>query len=369
MNLFEKTFKNKTVLITGHTGFKGSWLSKWLVDLGAKVIGLSLNIPTNPSNFEVSHVNELILDVRGDISNLNLVKGVVKEHKPDFIFHLAAQALVRTAYDDPITTLKTNSIGTANILEALKESNHKAIAIMITSDKAYDNVEWLWGYRETDILGGKDPYSASKAMAELVIRTYYESFFKAENSKIRIGIARAGNVIGGGDWAKDRIVSDCMRAWSNKETVDIRSPEATRPWQHVLEPLSGYLALACELFESNNLHGEPFNFGPSSHYNKSVRDLINTMGIFWENIKWNDISQSHDHPYEAGLLKLNCDKALAMLNWEPTLDFDTTIKMTVEWYKNFYQNKNVIMKDFTSDQIREYMDLAQKKKIKWALRK
>lgn len=369
MNLFKKIFSGKRVLITGHTGFKGSWLTRWLTDLGANITGLSLGIPTTPSNFDASSIGDLIDDTRGDITDLNLVKKLLDKQKPDFIFHLAAQALVRTSYDDPITTLQTNAIGTANILEALRHVEHKAVAIMITSDKAYDNVEWLWGYRETDRLGGKDPYSASKAMAEMAIRTYYESFFKSKKSNVRIGIARAGNVIGGGDWAKDRIVSDCMRAWSKKEMVKIRSPEATRPWQHVLEPLSGYLTLACALSETNHLHGEAFNFGPSSNYNKSVRDLIDTMGNYWENIKWDDVSKSGDHPYEAGLLKLNCDKSLAALNWEPTLDFETTIRMTVEWYKSFYQEEGMFMGEYTSSQIREYMHLAEKKKLKWALRK
>jgi CDP-glucose 4,6-dehydratase len=332
------------------------------VDLGAKVIGLSLNIPTNPSNFEVSHVNELILDVRGDISNLNLVKGVVKEHKPDFIFHLAAQALVRTAYDDPITTLKTNSIGTANILEALKESNHKAIAIMITSDKAYDNVEWLWGYRETDILGGKDPYSASKAMAELVIRTYYESFFKAENSKIRIGIARAGNVIGGGDWAKDRIIPDCVRYWSKKQKAELRNPKATRPWQHVLEVIGGYLSLAINLKFNRDLHGESFNFGPGLSKEYSVIELVKTMSKHWEKVSWTAIPKSKKKYYESGLLRLNCNKAKKILKWKSILKFEETISMVAKWYKCYHEDSKNINK-ITELQIETYEKLLKKRSI------
>ena len=264
MNGLGQFFTGKVVLITGHTGFKGSWLSLWLTYLGAKVVGVSKDIPTRPSNFIVSSVSTKTDDRRIDILNAEAIEKLILEVQPDFVFHLAAQALVRPSYDNPLETLTTNSIGTANVLEALRKLEKEVAVVMITSDKVYDNVEWVWGYRETDRLGGKDPYSASKAMAEIVIRTYVESYFNTEDSNVHIGIARAGNVIGGGDWALDRIVPDCMTAWSQDKVVDIRNPWATRPWQHVLEPLSGYLLLAAHLVLKTNKHGKPYNFGPST---------------------------------------------------------------------------------------------------------
>lgn len=358
-------FKNKTVLVTGHTGFKGSWLIIWLNMLGAKVIGLSNEIPTEPSNFLVSNLETLHQDNRIDIRDTKKVSELIKETEPDYIFHLAAQALVRPSYENPIKTMSTNSIGSANILESLRDFDKNVIVVMITSDKAYDNVEWVWGYRETDRLGGKDPYSASKGMAELAIRSYIESYFSPNQPNIRIGIARAGNVIGGGDWAGDRIVPDCMRAWSQKKSVDIRSPNATRPWQHVLEPLSGYLTLALSLSDNNKFHGEAYNFGPVSQNNQSVAELINEMSTLWESVKWNDVSMGNEHFHEAGLLKLNCDKALLELGWLPTMDFSETIEMTLEWYKEYYQDSTKCMFEFTSDQIDKYTLLAEKKNMVW----
>jgi len=360
------SYKDKTVLVTGHTGFKGSWLSAWLTSLGARVVGLSIDIPTDPSNYEVSAIDNIISNHSVDIRDANSVRQVIKEIQPDFVFHLAAQALVRTSYESPLETITTNAIGTANVLDALRCLDKQVVAVMITSDKAYDNVEWVWGYRETDRLGGKDPYSASKGMAELAIHSYVESFFN-KDSNVRVGVTRAGNVIGGGDWAKDRIVPDCMNAWSKNEIVDIRSPGATRPWQHVLEPLSGYLALGAELSKSNLLHGEAYNFGPPAHQNHSVSELIDEMTKYWEQVRWNDTSQLQQHVHEAGLLKLNCDKALYDLNWQPTLQFEDTVRMTVEWYKHYYQNNDHSMRDFTIAQIDEYMQLAIQRGLQWAI--
>ena len=257
----------------------------------------------------------------------------------------------------------TNAMGSANILDASRALDKKVVIIMITSDKAYDNVEWVWGYRETDRLGGKDPYSASKGMAEIAIRSYIESFFNKPNSNVRIGIARAGNVIGGGDWAIDRIVPDCMEAWANGETVDIRSPYATRPWQHVLEPLSGYLCLAENLYLDGQNHGEAYNFGPSSDQNYSVKRLIDEMSKYWNKIKWNDVSDNSKHLHEAGLLKLNCDKALFDLSWKSTLQFDETVKFTVDWYKEYYQNKDKSMYEFIVNQIEEYTHISKSREI------
>jgi CDP-glucose 4,6-dehydratase len=356
-------FNGSKVLITGHTGFKGSWLSLWLKKLGAHVSGISIDVHSDASNFIASKLSDHIDDYRLDIRDSKAIKHAIKKIQPDFVFHLAAQSLVRPSYEEPLITMTTNAIGSANILDALRSLNKKVVAIMITSDKAYDNVEWVWGYKETDRLGGKDPYSASKAMAELAIRSYVESFFNNPDSNVRVGITRAGNVIGGGDWAIDRIVPDCMKAWSHNKIVDIRSPNATRPWQHVLEPLSGYLALAESLETSIKHHGEAYNFGPSTSQNFPVSALINEMSKHWDQVKWNDISNSKEHLHEAKLLKLNCDKALYELDWRPTLKFEETVKMTVDWYREYYQNKDKSMYDFTIGQIDLYTKLTQFEKI------
>jgi len=359
-------WKGKSVLVSGHTGFKGAWLTIWLTYLGAKVIGVSKGVVGEQSIFEISGVANTTEDYRMDIRDADAIKALIKKVQPDFVFHLAAQALVRPSYDNPLETMAINAIGSANMLDALKFLDKKVAAVMITSDKAYDNVEWVWGYRESDRLGGKDPYSASKGMAELAIRSYVESFFNKSDSNIRVGIARAGNVIGGGDWAIDRIVPDCMESWANGGTVDIRSPHATRPWQHVLEPLSGYLCLAEDLYLDNRHHGQAYNFGPSADQNYPVSRLIDEMSKYWDKIKWNDVSNSQGHFHEAGLLKLNCDKALFDLNWHPSLKFEETVKMTVEWYKAYYQDKNQSMYNFTISQIDLYTEAARFGGVAWA---
>jgi len=254
--VFNYVYKGKKVLITGHTGFKGSWLTTWLLHLGADVIGYSKDIPTTPSMFEVLHLADKVNHCIADIRDLDVLSSVVSSEKPDFVFHLAAQPIVSESYLNPIETISSNVMGTANILEALKISNHKCIAIIITSDKAYDNVEQIWGYKEDDKMGGKDIYSGSKGAAELIIKSYFHSFYDKPECNVTLAIGRAGNVIGGGDWAKDRIVVDCMRAWSEDQQVTIRSPSATRPWQHVLEPLSGYLSLGQALSTGKEINGE-----------------------------------------------------------------------------------------------------------------
>ena len=358
-------FRGAKVLITGHTGFKGSWLCTWMNHLGADISGMSVDTPSTPSNFSASFIDEFVDGHQVDVVDSNKVKTLMAKIQPDFVFHLAAQALVRPSYENPVRTMMTNAIGTANVLDALKCLNKKVVATIITSDKAYDNVEWAWGYRETDKLGGKDPYSASKGMAELAIRSYVDSFFNSSDSNVRVGIARAGNVIGGGDWAVDRIVPDCMIAWAAGQTVDIRSPQATRPWQHVLEPLSGYIALAMNLYEDNINHGEAYNFGPSSNHNYPVSKLIDEMSKYWDKIKWNDVSNNKQHVHEAGLLKLNCDKVLMDLEWYSALDFEETVRMTAEWYKEYYQNKSESMYDFSVNQILTYTTIAKSKKIAW----
>lgn len=359
-----EAFKNKTVLVTGHTGFKGSWLSIWLKTLGANVVGISDIVPTKPSNFDASNIGKFIKDYRINISDEQEVRKIINEVQPNFVFHLAAQALVKESYKNPLQTMKTNAMGSANILEALRLLNKKVFVVMITSDKAYDNVEWVWGYRENDKLGGKDPYSASKGMAELAIHSFVKSYFIKEDSNVKLAIARAGNVIGGGDWASDRIVPDCVRSWSQNKRVDIRSPNATRPWQHVLEPLSGYLLLATKL-ASGSSHGEAYNFGPRAEHNYSVQALINEMAKHWDNVQWLDTSDKKQLFHEAGLLKLNCDKALAELSWQAVLNFETTVAMTINWYKEFYQN-NGNMFGFTVKQINLYCDIAESKNQLWA---
>ena len=322
MSSFSNIFFGKNVLVTGHTGFKGSWLSLWLNKLGADVYGISIDVPTKPSHFLCTDLSSHVNDYRIDITDLIALRNLINDIQPDFVFHLAAQSLVRQSYKDPLETITTNAIGSANILESLRVLNKNVVAIMITSDKVYDNVEWERGYHESDRLGGKDPYSASKGMAELAIRAYVESFFNMNDKNVRIGIVRAGNVIGGGDWAIDRIVPDCMRAWSNSEVVNIRNPHATRPWQHVLEPLSGYLALAIDLKNSSQRHGEAYNFGPSAQQDCNVSVLINEMAKNWDKVSWNDTSSSENHLHEAGLLKLNCDKSFNDLHWQSTLNFE-----------------------------------------------
>ena len=350
-----RLFKDKTVLITGHTGFKGSWLALWLGSLKAKVVGVSLEATSQPSHFEVAGLSENIEDHRFDIRDGQALKKLVSNTQPDFVFHLAAQALVRLSYDNPVETYQTNVMGTLNLLEALRPLEKNCTAILITSDKCYDNVEWVWGYRETDSLGGPDPYSASKGAAELVIRSHVKSFFQ-KKGPVRIGVGRAGNVIGGGDWASDRIIPDCVRSWANGKSVQLRNPEATRPWQHVLEPLSGYLTLAKQLSQNPELHGEPFNFGPPAHQNHTVLELVQSMSDHWEQVRWGDVSASGEQSYESGLLKLNCDKALYYLHWQAILSFQETVRMTAEWYRSYYENP-LIIREVTLTQIRKYETL------------
>ena len=364
--MFNNIYKDKKVLITGHTGFKGTWLTVWLLKLGAKVVAISKDIPTNPSMFEESSLEEKIKHYQEDIRDLDRMKDIISVEKPEILFHLAAQPIVSTSYSDPIETISSNVMGTTNILEALKMSNHICTAIIITSDKAYDNVEQVWGYKEDDKMGGKDIYSGSKGAAELIIKSYYHSFFKNTESNIKLAIGRAGNVIGGGDWAKDRIVVDCMEAWSQNKVVEIRSPEATRPWQHVLEPLSGYLNLGQVLYEDDTLNGEAFNFGPRAEQNHTVKQLLEDLSVYWNFEDVNDAFTITDNiPFhEAGLLKLNCDKALYHFKWQANLEYKDTIRFTSEWYYSFYKSESNIF-DKTLDQISEYENMAKEKELAW----
>jgi len=363
--MLKETFADRTVLVTGHTGFKGSWLSLWLTQLGARVVGVSDDIPTRPSHFAAGHLGERLEDHRLDIRDAEGLKGLVAEVAPDFVFHLAAQPLVRRSYTEPVDTWQTNTMGTVNVLEALRALDRHCVAVLITSDKCYDNVEWVWGYRETDRLGGPDPYSASKGAAELAIRSYVRSYFP-QDGKIRIGVGRAGNVIGGGDWAEDRIVPDCVRAWGSGESVPLRNPLATRPWQHVLEPLSGYLNLAVALHRDASFHGEPFNFGPPAQQNHTVGELVEEMAVYWDQVRWEDVSAQYGGPYESGLLKLNCDKALHHLRWQAVWDFRATVRETVLWYRHYYEHSDASIADFSLRQISAYMARAREQELAWA---
>lgn len=354
--MFQSEFKDKKILVTGHTGFKGSWLSTWLSQLGSKVIGLSDRVPTEPAHYELIKSN-IVNDLRIDIKDATAVYNVMNKTTPDFVFHLAAQPIVLDSYKDPLNTFNNNTMGTANILDALRRTNHKCIAIMITSDKCYDNVEWTYGYRESDRIGGKDPYSGSKGAAEIVIRSYVESFFKKSDSNVRVAVGRAGNVIGGGDWAPHRILPDCIKAWSKKEKSKIRNPNSTRPWQHVLEPLSGYLSLGWALSQNPDINGEAFNFGPPANQNHTVKELVNEITKHWPGAGWIDNSIDNS-PQEAGLLKLNCDKAFHTLGWEATMNFEETAHWTGEWYRNFYERGPKEAARLTMKQINDYMELA-----------
>lgn len=365
MCMFSNSFYGKKVIVTGHTGFKGTWLTAWLLKLGAEVTGISIDIPTTPSMFEELNLGQKIKDLRIDVRDLDKLSMVINETSPDFVFHLAAQPIVSTSYTDPVYTFTTNVIGTVNVLQALRSVQHKCVAIIITSDKCYDNVEWVWGYKENDQMGGKDIYSGSKGAAELVFKSFFHSFFK-DKSNVRIASARAGNVIGGGDWAKDRIVPDAIRSWIQKKPVELRSPTATRPWQHVLEPLSGYLNLAQQLYLNDKLNGESFNFGPNSENNHTVLQLIQDMAKHW-NLTNEELAYriTDNIPFhEAGLLKLNCDKALFYLKWKPTLTYDKLIEFTGKWYYEYFNREASIWK-FTINQLNEYEQIAQENKVAW----
>lgn len=364
--LFNNVFNNKKIIVTGHTGFKGSWLSTWLIELGAEVYGISKDIPTSPSLFDELKLKDRLKHHIIDIRDAEKLSSTIHRVQPDFVFHLAAQPIVSTSYFEPSETITTNVIGTMNVLESLRGIDNECSAIIITSDKAYDNVEQVWGYIENDRMGGKDIYSGSKGAAELITKSYFNSYF-IKNSNIKLAVGRAGNVIGGGDWAKDRIVVDCMLSWAIKEKVSIRNPEATRPWQHVLEPISGYLLLAQNLSEPGHaINGEAFNFGPRAEQNRNVLELIKDLSSYWG---FEDPTQSYiiDRTKdfdEAALLKLNCDKALALINWQANLIYENTIKFTGEWYSNFY-NSDFDSYIETVKQIDAYTEIATQNLAQW----
>lgn len=358
INLLNK-FKGKKIVITGHTGFKGSWLTMWLLKLGANITGVSNGILTNPSHYSYLNLKSKIKNKKIDLRNFNKINKLIKSHRFDYIFHLAAQSLVKESYLDPKNTFEINAIGTLNILESLKVVKYKCTIVLITSDKVYKNFEINRGYHENDILGGHDPYSASKASAEIIIQSYLKSFLYSRKN-LKIGIARAGNVLGGGDWSKNRLIPDCMKSWSKNKSVILRSPNSTRPWQHVLEAIHGYLILAINLKINPKINGEAFNFGPSNKKIRTVISVINIIKKNWNNVKFKKKKMKRNSQYESNLLKLNSTKAKKFLKWKSILTFDETIAMITDWYKNFYDKRSK-SKNLTYSQISTFEKLLKKR--------
>ena len=347
-NTFFKEFKGKKIVITGHTGFKGSWLSLWLNYLGAKVYGISNNFKTNQTNFNNFKMKKNIKNFDIDIRNFEKLNKVIKKIKPDFIFHFAAQSLVGASYKKPLYNFETNFNGTLNLLEVLRLSNFKCVSILITSDKSYRNFEIKRGYVEDDILGGDDPYSASKGSAELVINSYFRSFLKNKR-KLRIAVCRAGNVIGGGDWSNDRLIPDLMRSIFKNKKVKLRNQNSTRPWQHVLDVLNGYLTLAVRLKKNKKFNGQAFNFGPPINSNFRVLDVVREIKKNWKILEWEFSKRTY---HESTLLKLNSNKSLKSLKWKNKLTFKEVIKLVTDWYKCSYENKNIY--NFSINQIKYF---------------
>jgi len=351
-------YKGKKVLVTGHTGFKGSWLSQWLLLMDVELYGYSLEPPTNPSIYNQLNLSEQIQDNCDDIRNFKKLKKYIQDVKPDIIFHLAAQSLVRESYKNPLETIETNITGTANLLDAVRQLEMSTNIIVITSDKCYENKEWIHGYRENDAMGGYDPYSVSKGAAELIVAAWRRSFFAIDDYAhhgVKLASVRAGNVIGGGDWAVDRIVPDCIRYLTDSKEISVRNPLATRPWQHVLEPLGAYLLLGSKLMGENTGNLDEicsgFNIGPLSSSNRTVQDLVNEIIVNWGSGKWNYEKDNAFH--EAFLLNLSTDKVYHILNWQPVWNFEMTVEKTVEWYKMAHQSPDRII-EFTKQQILDY---------------
>lgn len=335
--MFDNIYNNKRVLVTGHTGFKGSWLCLWLQMMNAEVAGYALDPPSKPYHFDL--LDFKMKDIRGDIRDSEKLAREIKTFRPDIVFHLAAQPLVRRSYLNPIETWSTNVIGTANLLEACRNLPEVKAVIVITTDKVYANNEWPWGYRETDKLGGHDPYSASKAAAELVVNSYRKSFYSTHPVQL-LATARAGNVIGGGDWSTDRLIPDLVRSIQSGSNLQIRSPLATRPWQHVLECLSGYLLLGKKLLEGRAEFADAWNFGPDPNSNKSVTEVLTSLKRYWPIIKWHQVLDIQ--PHEANLLYLDSAKAKQQLQWYPIWTFEEGLSATAEWYSAFIENNTVL---------------------------
>ena len=355
MEVNARFWDGKRVLLTGHSGFKGSWLSLWLQAMGAQVTGFALAPPTKPSLFEVADVGSGMTSIVGDIRDLAHLRAVFAEHQPAIVIHMAAQALVRYSYIEPVETYSTNVMGTVNLLEAVRSTDGVKAVVSVTSDKCYENREWVWSYRENEAMGGYDPYSSSKGCAELVTAAYRNSYFHPstfnDKHSTALASARAGNVIGGGDWAEDRLIPDIMRAITEGRPVNIRNPHAIRPWQHVLEPLSGYLLLAQKLYEEGTGYAEGWNFGPNDEDAKPVQWIVDKLTKSWgEGASW--ILDDGDHPHEAHYLKLDCSKAKARLDWHPRWHLDETLGKIVEWQRAYRDGQD--MREVTLRQISAY---------------
>jgi CDP-glucose 4,6-dehydratase len=352
----QKFWKNKRVFVTGHTGFKGSWLSLWLNSMGANVTGYALNPPTEPSLYEkICEIDQLVNSNIGDVRDYQSLYNAMSEAQPEIVIHMAAQPLVRDSYKNPVDTYSINVMGTVNLLESIRNCKSVRAVVNVTTDKCYENKEWPWGYRENETLGGYDPYSNSKACSELVTSSYRNSFFNPKDYEMHgVGIAsaRAGNVIGGGDWAADRLVPDCIRSLLNNQPIIIRNPHAIRPWQHVLEPLSGYLLLAQRLYEDGASFSEGWNFGPNDEDAKSVEWIVSKMCTMWGNNSSFSIDEGN-HPHEAHYLKLDCSKAKTMLGWYPKWNLEQTLKKIISWVE-VYKNEENLMETCLK-QIDEYV--------------
>lgn len=347
-------WKDKNVLLTGHTGFKGSWLSLWLQRMGANLTGLALDPPTQPSLFETAQVAKGMTSEIGDIRDRAFVNDVFKRCQPEIVIHMAAQSLVLHSYDFPVETYETNVMGTVHILEACRQSDSVRAAVMVTSDKCYENKEWFWGYRENERMGGHDPYSNSKGCSELVTSAYRQSYFHGSSNKTGIASVRAGNVIGGGDWAADRLIPDFMKSILQGKPVVIRSPKSIRPWQHVLEPLSGYLTLAEKLWHDRTGFDEGWNFGPYESDAKEVQWIVKCIAELWgKGAEWR--LDDKQHPHEANYLKLDCTKARTLLGWQPRLGLSTTLEWIVQWYQHFRDDSD--MREVTLQEIARYEKL------------
>lgn len=357
MNQFGGQYCDRRVLLTGHTGFKGSWLALWLTRMGAKVTGLALPPATTPNHWDLLGLDmpERCLDIR----DAKAVQEVVEAVEPEVVFHLAAQPLVRRSYRDPLETWSTNVMGTANLLEACRHTESVRAIVVVTSDKCYENMEWDRGYREDDRLGGHDPYSASKAAAELVAASFRNAFFHGANSPL-LATARAGNVIGGGDWSEDRLIPDLVRAIENGSPLEIRSPNATRPWQHVLESLSGYLALGQRLLEGKNEFADGWNFGPDRAGNRSVADVLGALETRWPQLRWHTVNAVQ--PHEAGLLYLDSSKAREWLGWRPVWQLDDALDATVDWYRAYLASGKIESRG----QMERFIQQAAAAKLAWA---
>jgi CDP-glucose 4,6-dehydratase len=344
-------WRNKRVFITGSTGFKGSWLCLWLQSMGAKVVGYSNVPPTNPSLYEQADVGREMVSITGDVRDYPLLERSMKQHSPEIVIHMAAQPIVRTSYKNPLDTFSTNVMGTANVLEAVRQTESVRVTVCITSDKCYRNQEWHWGYREDEQLGGHDPYSGSKACAEIVAATYRDAYFADVESRNVVATARAGNVLGGGDWAADRLVPDTMRSFIAGQAVCLRYPKSTRPWQHVLVPLSGYLQLAEQLWHDRQAVAEAWNFGPNEDDAQPVVTLVSTMSRMWgEGADWS--IDKGAHPHEDCYLKLDCSKARGRLKWVPKLELEETLDWCVQWYKGWANGESA--REITLAQIKAF---------------